>query len=81
VQAADSVAGVLWNFQYLVVEERIDPEAVHKAFMAIDEYAQLFGLNARNSTRYRATSYLIDGERRTRINRAVICTDPRHVDV
>lgn len=43
MQAADSITGVLWNFQYLVVEERIDPEAVHKAFTAIDEYAQLFG--------------------------------------
>lgn len=43
MRGSESTMGVLQDFHYLVVEERLDPEAVHNAFLAIDEYAELFG--------------------------------------
>jgi hypothetical protein len=43
MRGAESVIRLLRDFQYLVVEERLDPEAVHKAFLKIDEYAEMFG--------------------------------------
>jgi len=43
MQSATDVRGLFGQFHYLVVEERIDPELLHKALMAIDEYAELFG--------------------------------------
>ncbi|MDG4895180.1 hypothetical protein P9272_16550 [Mesorhizobium sp. WSM4976] len=43
MRGAQSLIGVVKDFHYLVVDERLDPEAVHKAFLAIDEYAKLFG--------------------------------------
>lgn len=42
MQGADSLVGLFRDFHYLVVDERLDPEAVHKAFLQIDEYAELF---------------------------------------
>lgn len=42
MRGARSVIGVLTDFHYLVVDERLDPEEVHKAFLVIDEYAELF---------------------------------------
>jgi hypothetical protein len=38
-----SVVSVFRDFQYLVVEERLDAEAVHKEFLKIDEYARMLG--------------------------------------
>jgi hypothetical protein len=38
-----SLVSVFRDFQYLVVEERLDPEAVHKEFLKIDEYARMLG--------------------------------------
>ncbi|AZO56820.1 MULTISPECIES: hypothetical protein [unclassified Mesorhizobium] len=43
MRGAQSLAGVFRDFHYLVVDERLDPELVHRAFLAIDEYADLFG--------------------------------------
>ena len=43
MRGSEGLAGLFMDFQYLVVEERLDPEVVHEAFMAIDEYAALFG--------------------------------------
>jgi hypothetical protein len=43
MRGARSTMGVVKDFHYLVVDERLDPEAVHKVFLAIDEYAELFG--------------------------------------
>ena len=42
LRGADTLVGLFRDFQYLVVEERLDPEVVHSAFLAIDEYAELF---------------------------------------
>jgi hypothetical protein len=38
VKASSTCSGI----STLIVEERLDPEAVHKAFLVIDEYADLF---------------------------------------
>ena len=43
MEGSDSLVGLFQDFQYLVVEEHLDPEAVHRAFLAIDEYAALSG--------------------------------------
>ena len=43
MRSHESMARLFQDFQYFVVEERLDPEAVHKAFLVIDEYADLFG--------------------------------------
>lgn len=43
MRGAESVVGMFKDFHYLVVDERLDPEVVHKAFLVIDEYAELFG--------------------------------------
>jgi len=43
MQSATDVRGLFGQFHYLVVEERIDPELLHTALMAIHEYADLFG--------------------------------------
>lgn len=43
MRGAHSLVGLFKDFHYLVVDERLDPEKVHKAFLAIDEYADLFG--------------------------------------
>jgi len=38
-----SIVRLFEEFHYLIVEERINPEAVHKAFLEIGEYAEMFG--------------------------------------
>ena len=43
MHASHGLIGLFQDFQYLVVEERLDPEVVHRAFLAIDEYAEIFG--------------------------------------
>ncbi|TPN86635.1 hypothetical protein FJ987_04640 [Mesorhizobium sp. CU2] len=43
MRGAHSLVGLFRDFHYLVVDERLDPEKVHRAFLAIDEYAELFG--------------------------------------
>jgi hypothetical protein len=42
MRGSESLVELFRDFHYLIVEERLDPEAVHKAFLVIDEYADLF---------------------------------------
>lgn len=37
-----SIILMFHDLQYFVVEKRLDPEAVHQAFLQIDEYAAIF---------------------------------------
>ncbi|TGV08197.1 hypothetical protein EN816_34100 [Mesorhizobium sp. M8A.F.Ca.ET.173.01.1.1] len=43
IRGAQSIIGIFRDFHYLVVDERLDPERVHKAFLVIDEYAEIVG--------------------------------------